>query len=50
MKTTETILELLSSKSIVAKVKDWLQKNNDKTRYALARFGSYAGHSILPII
>lgn len=38
MKTTETILELLSSKSTVAKVKDWLQKHKNKGRYALARF------------
>jgi len=38
MKTTETVLELLSSKSTVAKVSEWLQKNKDKGRYALARF------------
>jgi len=38
MKTAETILELLSSKNTVAQVKDWLQKNKDKGRFALARF------------
>jgi len=38
MKTAETILELLSSKSTVTKVKDWLQKNQGKGRYALAQY------------
>ncbi len=38
MKTAETILELLSSKNTVAKVKDWLQKNKNKGRSALARY------------
>jgi hypothetical protein len=38
MKTTETILELLSSKNTVAKVKDWLQKNKNKGRSALAQY------------
>ena len=37
MKTAETILELLSSKNTVAKVKDWLQKNANKGRSALAQ-------------
>lgn len=37
MKTAETILELLSSKITVAKVKDWLQKNKNKGRSALAQ-------------
>jgi hypothetical protein len=37
MKTAETILELLSSKNTVAKVKDWLQKNGNKGRSALAQ-------------
>ena len=36
MKTAETILELLSSRDAVAKVKDWLRKNKDKGRSALA--------------
>src|SRR5437667_1993849 len=38
MKTAETILELLSSKNTVAKVKDWLQKNKNKGRSALAQY------------
>ena len=38
MKTAETILELLSSKNTVAKVKDWLQKNKLKGRSALAQY------------
>ena len=38
MKTTETILELLSNQSTVTKVKEWLQKNKNQGRYALARF------------
>jgi hypothetical protein len=38
MKTAETILELLSSKNTVAKVKEWLQKNKDKGRCALAQY------------
>ena len=38
MKTSETILELLASKNTVAKVKDWLQKNRNKGRSALAHF------------
>ena len=38
MKTTETILELLSSKNAVAKVKDWLKKNKNKGRSALAQY------------
>jgi hypothetical protein len=38
MKTAETILELLSGKNTVAKVKDWLQKNKNKGRYALAQY------------
>jgi hypothetical protein len=38
MKTAETILELLSSKNTVAKVKNWLQKNTDKGRSALAQY------------
>lgn len=38
MKTAETILELLSSKNTVAKVKDWLQKNANKGRSALAQY------------
>jgi len=38
MKTSETILELLSSASAVTKVKDWLQKNKDLGRSALATF------------
>ena len=37
MKTAETILELLSSKNTVAKVKDWLQKNKKQGRSALAQ-------------
>ena len=37
MKTAETILELLSSKNTVARVKDWLQKNKNKGRSALAQ-------------
>ena len=37
MKTAETILELLSSKNTVARIKDWLQKNNNKGRSALAQ-------------
>jgi hypothetical protein len=36
MKTAETILELLSSKNTIAAVKDWLQKNKNKGRSALA--------------
>jgi hypothetical protein len=38
MKTAETILELLSSKNTVVKVKDWLQKNANKGRSALAQY------------
>jgi len=38
MKTAQTILELLSSKNALAKVKDWLQKNSNKGRFALAKF------------
>jgi hypothetical protein len=38
MKTAETILELLSGKNTVAKVKDWLQKNQNKGRSALAQY------------
>ena len=38
MKTAETILELLSSKNAVAKVKEWLQKNANKGRSALAQY------------
>jgi hypothetical protein len=38
MKTAETILELLSSKNTVAKVKDWLLKNKNKGRSALAQY------------
>ena len=38
MKTAETILELLSGKNTVAKVKDWLQKNTNKGRSALAQY------------
>ena len=38
MKTSETILELLAGKNTVAKVKDWLQKNRNKGRSALAHF------------
>lgn len=38
MKTAETILELLSSKNAVSKVKDWLQKNKNKGRSALAQY------------
>jgi hypothetical protein len=38
MKKSETILELLSSKNSVTKIKDWLQKNKDKGRSALAQF------------
>jgi hypothetical protein len=38
MKTTETILELLSNKNAVAKVKNWLQKNKTKGRTALAQY------------
>jgi hypothetical protein len=38
MKTAETILELLSSRDAVTKVKNWLRKNKDKGRSALAKF------------
>lgn len=38
MKTAETILELLSSKNTVARVKDWLQKHKNKGRSALAQY------------
>jgi hypothetical protein len=38
MKTAETILELLSSNYTVARVKDWLQKNKNKGRSALAQY------------
>ena len=38
MKTAETILELLSSKNTVARVKNWLQKNKNKGRSALAQY------------
>jgi hypothetical protein len=38
MKTAETILELLSSNNAIAKIKDWLQKNKDKGRSALAQY------------
>ena len=38
MKTAETILELLSSNDVVAKVKSWLQKNKGKGRSALAQY------------
>ena len=38
MKTALTILELLSSKNTVARVKDWLQKNKNKGRSALAQY------------
>lgn len=38
MKTAETILELLSSKNTVAKVRDWLQKNKGRGRSALAQY------------
>ena len=38
MKTAETILELLSSKHSVTKVKDWLQKNKHQGRSALAQY------------
>jgi len=38
MKTAETILELLSSKQAVTKVKDWLQNNKDQGRSALAQY------------
>jgi hypothetical protein len=38
MKTAETILELLSSRDAVSKVKDWLRKNKNKGRSALAQF------------
>lgn len=38
MKTTETIQEQLSSPKAVTKVKDWLRKNKNKGRSALARF------------
>jgi len=38
MKTTETILELLSTPKAVTKVRDWLQKNKNKGRSALAGF------------
>jgi len=42
MKTAETILELLSSRDAVVKVTDWLRKNKDKGRSALAMFLSGA--------
>jgi hypothetical protein len=38
MKTAETILELLSSRNTVAKIKDWLQKNKTKGRSALSEY------------
>jgi Domain of unknown function (DUF4338) len=38
MKTAETILELLSSRDAAAKVKEWLRKNKEKGRSALAMF------------
>ena len=38
MKTAQTILELLSGKNTVARVKDWLQKNKNKGRSALAQY------------
>jgi hypothetical protein len=38
MKTAETILELLSSKNTISKVKDWLEKNKGKGRSALAQY------------
>jgi len=38
MKTAQTILELLSSKNTIAKVRDWLRKNKDKGRHALAQY------------
>ena len=38
MKTAETILELLSSKNAVAKVKEWLHKNKNTGRSALAQY------------
>jgi hypothetical protein len=38
MKTAQTILELLSSKNTIARVKDWLQKNKNKGRSALAQY------------
>jgi hypothetical protein len=38
MKTTETILELLSSPKAVGKVKHWLRENKHKRRAALARY------------
>jgi len=38
MKTTETILELLSSKNAISKVKDWVEKNKGKGRYALSQY------------
>ena len=38
MKTADTILELLSGKNTAAKVKDWLQKNKNKERSALAQY------------
>jgi hypothetical protein len=38
MKTAQTILELLSSKNTVSKVKDWLEKNKGKGRFALAQY------------
>jgi len=38
MKTALTILELLSGKNTVARVKDWLQKNKNKGCSALAQY------------
>jgi len=38
MKTAQTILELLSGKNTIARVKDWLQKNKNKGRSALAQY------------
>jgi hypothetical protein len=38
MKTTETILELLSSQNTVIRIKDWLCKSKSEGRSALARF------------
>jgi hypothetical protein len=38
MKTAETILELLSSSHALATIRNWLQKNKDKGRSALAQY------------
>ena len=38
MKTSETILEVVSNKNTVTKIKDWLRKNREKGRYALAQY------------